>query len=108
ISCRGPWFSASYDRYEFRLDGIKGAVAVIAPKKAAEGTPGVYRAGFVTRHAVVDLALLDKGFHIVVGPVPTDVNGPVLQQWNAVYDYLIGHGFSRKPVMEGAGGAAGE
>ena len=108
ITCRGPWFSESYDRYEFRLEGIKGVVTVIAPQTAAPGTPWVFRADFVTRDAVVDLALLAKGFHIVVGPVPTDVNGPVLQQWNAVYDYLIGHGFSKKPVMEGAGGAAGE
>jgi len=28
--------------------------------------------------------------------------------WDAVYRYLTEHGFSRKPVMEGAGGAAGE
>ncbi len=108
ITCRGPEFSESYDRYEFRLEGIKGAVTVIAPRTAAPGTPWVFRADFVTRDAVVDLALLGKGFHIVVGPVPTDVNGPVLQQWNAVYEYLIGHGFSKKPVLAGAGGAAGE
>jgi hypothetical protein len=25
-----------------------------------------------------------------------------------VYEYLTGHGFSKKPAMEGAGGAAGE
>ena len=40
--------------------------------------------------------------------MPTDTNGPVLQQWNAVYQHLIEHGFSRKPVLAGAGGAAGE
>jgi pimeloyl-ACP methyl ester carboxylesterase len=108
ITCRGPWFSGSNDRYEFRLDGIKGGLAVIAPKMAAPGMPWVFRADFVTPDAVVDLALLSKGFHIVTGPVPTDTNGPVLQQWNAVYKYLIDHGFSRKPVLEGAGGAAGE
>jgi pimeloyl-ACP methyl ester carboxylesterase len=108
ITCRGPWFSESYDRYEFRLDGIRGAVTVMAPKRAAPGTPWVFRADFVTRDALVDLALLGKGFHIVVGLVPTDSNGPVLQQWNAVYKYLTDHGFSKKPVLEGAGGAAGE
>jgi pimeloyl-ACP methyl ester carboxylesterase len=108
ITCRGPWFLESYDRYEFKLDGIKGAVTVIAPRTAAAGKPWVLRADFVTRDAVVDLALLGKGFHIVTGPVPTDTNGPVLQQWNAVYKYLVDHGFSKKPVMEGAGGAAGD
>jgi pimeloyl-ACP methyl ester carboxylesterase len=108
ITCRGPWFTESYDRYEFKLDGIKGSVAVIVPKSAATGMPWVFRADFVGRDAVVDLSLLSKGFHIVTGPVPTDTNGPVLQQWNAVYKHLTDQSFSKKPVLEGAGGAAGE
>src|SRR5260370_41920401 len=93
ITCRGPWFGECYDRYEFRLDGIKGAVTVIVPKTAAPGNPWVFRADFVNRDAAVDLALLAKGVHIVGGPVPTDTTGPVLQQWNAVYKHLIDHGF---------------
>jgi pimeloyl-ACP methyl ester carboxylesterase len=108
ISCRGPWFSNSYNRYEFKLDGVKGWVSVIAPKTADAEKSWVYRADFVTRDATVDLALLDKGFHIVVGPVPTVVDGPVLQDWNAVYQYFVDQGFSKKPVLEGSGGAAGE
>jgi hypothetical protein len=32
----------------------------------------------------------------------------MLKEWNAVYKYLLDHGFSTKPVMEGAGRAAGE
>jgi alpha-beta hydrolase superfamily lysophospholipase len=31
-----------------------------------------------------------------------------LAEWNALYKYLIDQGFSTKPVMEGAGAAAGE
>jgi pimeloyl-ACP methyl ester carboxylesterase len=108
ITCRGPWFTPGYARYEFRLAGIKGAISVIAPQTAAPGKPWVFRADFVTPGAVIDLALLDKGFYIVTGPVPTDTNGPVLQQWNAVYKHLTDHGLSRKPVLAGAGGAAGE
>jgi hypothetical protein len=107
ITCRGPWFSDSYDRYEFKPDSTTGTIAVIAPKMAAPGKPWVLRADFVTRDAVVDLALLHKGFHIVTGPGP-DTAGTVLRQWNAVYKYLIDQGFSTKPVMEGAGRAAGE
>src|SRR5262249_7699966 len=29
---RGPWFAPAYDRYEFRIDGIRIPVSVIAPK----------------------------------------------------------------------------
>jgi len=107
-ACRGPWFAPSYDRYEFRIDGIRMPVSVIVPKAAAPGKPWVFRADFVTRDAAVDLALLGQGFHVVTGPVPTDSDGPVLQQWNAVYKHLTDHGLSKAPVLEGAGGAAGE
>jgi hypothetical protein len=107
-ACRGPWFAPSYDRYEFRIDGIRMPVTVIMPTTPAAGKPWVYRTDFVTRDATVDLALLYKGFHIVTGPVPTDTDGPVLSQWNAVYKHLTDAGLSRTPVLGGAGGAAGE
>ncbi len=108
INCRGPWFSGCYNRYDFRIDGIRGGVSVIAPKKAASGNPWVFRAEYVDRDATVDLTLLEKGFHIVTGPIPTDVDGPVVEQWNAIYKYLTGYDFSKKPVLEGRGGAVGE
>ncbi len=108
ITCRGAWFASCYDRYSFELGGVEGGITVIVPQTAAPGKPWVYRAEFVDRDAVVDLALLAKGFHIVTGPVPFNADGPKVQHWNAVYEHLTSHGFSRKPVMEGAGRAAGE
>jgi pimeloyl-ACP methyl ester carboxylesterase len=81
---------------------------MIAPVNAAPGKPWVFRADFVDRDALVDLSLLAKGFHIITGPVPTNTDGPVVEQWDTVYKYLTDRGFSRKPVMEGAGEAAGE
>ena len=89
---------------------VKGKLRciVVVPKEVAPGTPWVLRADSVSRDALVDLALLDKGFHIVIGPRPRDTNVTVMQEWNAVYKYLVDQGFSTKPVMEGAGGAAGE
>src|SRR5262249_39772985 len=74
VACRGPWFAPVYDRYEFRMDGSRMPVAVIVPKTPAAGKPWALRAGFVTRDAVVDLALLASGFHIVTGPIPTDTD----------------------------------
>jgi hypothetical protein len=40
--------------------------------------------------------------------VPTDTDGPVLEQWNAVYTQLTEAGLSKTPVLAGAGGAAGD
>jgi pimeloyl-ACP methyl ester carboxylesterase len=108
ITCRGPWFTECYERYSFTIGGVEGAITVIVPKKAAPGKPWVFRADLVTPESAVDLALLANGFHIVTGPVPYNGDGPSLQHWNAVYKLLTESGFSRKPVMAGAGGAAGE
>jgi lysophospholipase L1-like esterase/pimeloyl-ACP methyl ester carboxylesterase len=108
ITCRGPYFADCYDRYAFDLPGVEGTITVIAPKTPAPGKPWVFRADFVNREAAVDLALLAKGFHIVTGPVPYNADGPSLAHWNTVYKHLTGHGFSAKPVLAGAGGAAGE
>lgn len=108
ITCRGAWFSECYDRYSFELPGVEGAINVIVPKSPAAGTPWVFRAEFVDRDAAVDLALLAKGYRIVTGPVPYNADGPRQAHWDAVYRHLTSHGFSPKPVMEGAGGAAGE
>ena len=56
---------------------------------------------------MVDQSLLAKGFHIVIAPL-TAQSGAVREQWDATYKFLTDHGFSKKPVMEGTGTAAGE
>ncbi len=108
--CRGPSFTPCYDRYDattespWRVTGM----AVIVPKTVAPGKPWVFRADRIGPDtAAVDLALLARGFHIVAAPV-TAQSGPVREQWDAVYKLLTHYGFSKKPVLEGAGTAAGE
>jgi pimeloyl-ACP methyl ester carboxylesterase len=108
VTCRGPMFSESYDRYAFDLPGVEGAVTVIEPNRPADGSPWVFRADHVGRDALVDLALLGKGFRVVTGPVYHNADGPKQAYWDAVYGHLTRHGFSKKPVLEGSGGAAGE
>jgi hypothetical protein len=108
ITCRGPLFSPCYDRYEFRVRGASMSATVIVPNTVAAGMPWVYRAGFVFRDAKVDQELLAKGFHIVTAPVTTNADGPLMKDWDATYEYLVAHAFAKKPVIEGAGGGAGE
>jgi pimeloyl-ACP methyl ester carboxylesterase len=108
VTCRGPEFFDCFDRFSFGIDGVEGNTTVIVPKIEAPGRPWVFRADFVERDAAVDLALLAKGFHIVTGPVPYNADGPKQADWNAVYRHLIAKGFSKRPVMEGCGQAAGE
>jgi pimeloyl-ACP methyl ester carboxylesterase len=108
-TCRGPGFAECYDRYDAVADGQWGlaGMAVIVPKVVAPGKPWVLRADPIARDAAVDRALLAEGFHIVVAPLTAQA-GPVRQQWDDLYKDLIGHGFAKKPVLEGAGTAAGE
>lgn len=108
LTCRGPAFFPCYGRYSFSLAGVEGAATVIAPESPAAGMPWVFRADPVGRDAAVDLALLSRGFHLVTGPVPYNKDGPVPAHWDKVYEHLVSLGFSRKPVLEGAGGAARE
>lgn len=108
ITCRGASFSPCYDRYAFNIKGVQGAVVVVVPEKEAAGRPWVYRAGFGGRDAVTDLALLSRGYHIVTGPVSYNSDSLLLKDWNATYQLFVDNGFSKRPVMEGAGGAAGE
>lgn len=108
-TCRGPGFTECYDRFDARTDsqwGVAG-LSVIAPKESAPGKPWVFRVGPVGRDATIDRALLAKGFHIVAAPL-TAQSGPVRAQWDAAYQRLVDHGFSRKPVLEGVGTSAGE
>jgi hypothetical protein len=108
LTCRGPEFAEWYDRYSFDLAGVEGTTTVIVPNVEAAGKPWVFRSDYVGRDALVDLALLAKGFHIVTGPVPYNADGPKRADWDAVYQHLVANGFSNRPVMEGAGEAAGE
>jgi pimeloyl-ACP methyl ester carboxylesterase len=108
ITLRGPLFTECYARYQIELPQVEAFNTILEPKTAAPGKPWVFRADWAERDATVDQALLAKGFHIVTGAVPYNSDGPVLAQWNTIYNHLVAHGFSPKPVMEGAGGAAGE
>ncbi len=108
VTLRGPLFNEVYNRYTLNLPGGDAFSTVIVPKKAAPGMPWIFRADMVDRDAAVDQALLARGFHIVTGAVGYNFDGPVVTQWNTIYKHLTDHGFSKKPAMEGNGGAAGE
>src|SRR5262249_47205618 len=108
-NCRGPGFVECYDRYDEKTSsqcGVTG-LGLIVPKSAAAGKPWVFRADAITRDATIDQALLARGFHIVIPPL-TAQSGAVRTQWDNAYQLLTEHGFSKKPVMEGTGTAAGE
>lgn len=108
LSYRGPAFAPSYVRWTFELAGVEGSIQAIVPNKPAPGGPWVLRADAVGGDSHAELALLEKGFAVVTGPVPYNADGPSLAAWNRVYEHLAENGFSRRPVLAGVGGAAGD
>jgi len=96
ITCRGPLFSPCYDRYDISVSGIPMSTTVIAPTTAAAGMPWVYRAGFVFRDARSIRSCWPRAF-TSSPPGNNNADGPLMKDWDTAYDYLIGHGFSKKP-----------
>lgn len=90
-----------YQRYDFVVDGCP--TIVVAPKQTAPGKPWIWRAEFFDAFPQVDLALLDRGFHLAYIRVGNTFGCPdALAHWDVLYRELTErYGLSRKPVLEG-------
>jgi len=93
------WFG--YDRYDFEYDGRH--CIVVTPKTAAKGRPWIWRARFFGHEPQTDLALLEKGFHLVYMDVANMFGCPTaVHHWNAFYDYLVNnYDFNAHAALEG-------
>lgn len=90
-----------FDRYDFQVDGR--TCCTVVPKSIAPGKPWIWRARFFGHEPQTDLALLDKGFHLVYMDVVDLFGCPkAVSHWNEFYRYLTAeHGFAPKAVLEG-------
>jgi pimeloyl-ACP methyl ester carboxylesterase/lysophospholipase L1-like esterase len=90
-----------FQRHVFTYDGRQ--CFVVRPEKAATGNPWVWRARFFGHEPQTDIALLNKGFHVVYMDVGNLFGAPqAVAHWNAFYAYLTQeHGFARRPALEG-------
>jgi pimeloyl-ACP methyl ester carboxylesterase len=90
-----------YPRYDFELAGHR--VTVVAPAKAARGTPWLWRGEFFGAFATVDEALLNRGFYVVYMACPNTFGSPAtMESWSQLYDDLTrNRHFSRRPVLLG-------
>ncbi len=91
----------AFDMYDFRVDDLK--CRVVVPKKGAEGKPWIWRARFFGHQPQADIALLEKGYHVVYCDVGGLFGSPeAVARWDAFYDYLTKkHGFAKKTTLEG-------
>ena len=74
---------------------------VVSPKKVADGQPWIWRARFWGHEPQNDIALLERGFHIVYMDVAELYgNEESVKLWNQFYAYMQKLGMSKKVVLE--------
>lgn len=90
-----------YAQYDFPLEDF--SCRVVVPAKPAPGNPWIWRARFWAHMPNVDLALLERGFHVAYADVSNLFGSPrAVARWNVFHDYLVGqHGLAKKPALEG-------
>lgn len=105
-AAEAPWAGKQseyrgYQRFDLVVDGRP--TIVVVPRRAAAGRPWVWRAEFFDAFPQIDLALLDKGFHLVYISVGNTFGCPdALAHWDVLYKEMTErHGLSRKPLLEG-------
>ncbi|GHU90654.1 hypothetical protein FACS1894155_09290 [Bacteroidia bacterium] len=85
---------------DFTLDGRN--CKVVKPKKAAPGHPWIWRARFWAHEPQTDIALLERGFHLVYCDQSELMgNKQAVASWNKFYNLLTKAGLGKKAVLEG-------
>jgi lysophospholipase L1-like esterase/pimeloyl-ACP methyl ester carboxylesterase len=75
---------------------------IVKPKKSEKGLPWIWRARFWGHEPQTDIALLERGFHLVYcDAVELFGNKEAIDCWNKFYDYMYHSGLSKKVVLEG-------
>lgn len=97
-----PGTPGDFHGFKMYTDAESGR-RVVVPKQAAEGTPWVWRARFWGHEPQFDIAMLERGFHIVSCDVAGLFGSPRAVAIGDVFyaDLVEQHHFSSKPVLEG-------
>jgi len=105
---RGPGYVPSYDRYDGPGTGSfhGDAMSIVVPQNPAPGKPWVFYASFLERDSAVALALLDKGYYIVLPQ--SRIREPSKSSGTRSISGWSRTDFQKKVVMEGTGAKAGE
>lgn len=89
-----------YTCTDFDYQGV--ACKIVQPRKVAVGAPWIWRARFWGHEPQTDVALLDRGFHVVYCDVADLFGAPAaVERWNRFYKLLQKGGLHPKAVLEG-------
>ncbi len=89
-----------YQAFSFNFQGM--ACKIVLPEERADGRPWIWRARFWGHEPQLDLALLEKGYHVMYCDVSTLYgNKEAVRRWNSFYQLMQNLDFSEKVVLEG-------
>lgn len=89
-----------FKQLDFEYNGV--ACKIVKPKFATPQKPWVWRARFWGHEPQTDLALLERGFHVVFCDVANLFGAPeAVSRWNNFYDLMQEGGLSEKVALEG-------
>jgi alpha-L-fucosidase 2 len=84
----------------FKLDGRE--CKIVKPKRTANNRPWIWRARFWGHEPQTDIALLERGFHLVYCDQAELMGNPqAVAAWDRFHSMLYSAGLNRKAVLEG-------
>ncbi|MDR0559764.1 MAG: GDSL-type esterase/lipase family protein [Prevotellaceae bacterium] len=98
-----PYNTDSFAGYECASFKQKGRECkIVKPKRTASHRAWIWRARFWGHEAQTDIALLERGYHLVYCDQSERMgNGQCIDEWNLFYNMLTEAGLNRKAVLEG-------
>ncbi|WP_190811497.1 GDSL-type esterase/lipase family protein [Flagellimonas sp. S3867] len=89
-----------FDQYDFDIEGLQ--LKIVQPKKSLKDKPWVWRARFFGHEPQTDIALLERGYHVVYCEVGAYFgNSEAVDRWNKCYELMTTAGLNPKPALEG-------
>lgn len=101
VTARAAGFH-DFAELDFDLPGDGVECKIVEPKKAAAGSPWVWRARFWDHEPAFDIAMLEHGYHLVYCDVVEFWGAPkAVERWDRFYALTQKLGLGSKPVLEG-------
>jgi len=87
---------------KFQLPQTNAACRIYSPHGTARGAPWILRARFFGHQPALDIALLERGFHLAYCDVSNLYGAPeAVDRYSELHTLLTAGGFARRAVLEG-------
>lgn len=94
--------SEFYGFQSFNFQAANASCKIVRPKVAAKGSPWIWRARFWAHQPQFDIAMLERGYHIVYCEVGALFGASdAVNRWDEFYKVALQYGLHKKVVLEG-------